>query len=73
MDQLIVDLTRFSQMRVDPDRFEEVDVGKIVQEVIEDLGDRLAGVNVTVAPDLPGSGRCPPFSGTCSRTSSTTR
>ncbi len=53
MDQLIVDLTKFSQMRVDPDRFEEVDVGKIVQEVCEDLGDRLAGVNVTVAPDLP--------------------
>lgn len=53
MDQLIVDLTRFSQMRVDPDRFEEVDVGKIVQEVIEDLGDRLVGVNVRVAPDLP--------------------
>lgn len=53
MDQLIVDLTKFSQMRVDPSRYEEVDVGRLVQEVCEDLGDRIKSVNLTVAPDLP--------------------
>jgi len=53
MDQLIVDLTKFSQMRVDSSRYEEVDVGRLVQEVCEDLGDRLKSVSVTIAPDLP--------------------
>ncbi|MCX7751008.1 MAG: ATP-binding protein [Candidatus Bipolaricaulota bacterium] len=53
IDQLIIDLTKFSQTRVDPRSYEEVEVGKIVQEVLEDLGDRLVGVSVTVAPDLP--------------------
>ncbi|QAA77269.1 MAG: hypothetical protein BIP78_1503 [Candidatus Bipolaricaulis sibiricus] len=53
MDQLIVDLTKFSQMRIDPSRFEQVDVGKLVQEVCEDLGDRIKSVSVTIAPDLP--------------------
>ncbi len=53
MDQLIVDLTRFSQMRIDPSRYEDVDVGKLVQDVCEDLGDRVKSVNLTIAPDLP--------------------
>ncbi len=53
LDQLIVDLTKFSQMRVDPFRFEEVDAGKLVQEVCEDLGDRIKSVSVTIADDLP--------------------
>ncbi|MBC7221231.1 PAS domain S-box protein, partial [Candidatus Bipolaricaulota bacterium] len=53
MDQLIVDLTKFSQMRIDPGRYEEVDVGRLVQEVCEDLGDRIKSVSVTIAPDMP--------------------
>ncbi len=53
MDQLIVDLTKFSQMRIDPARYEEVDVGRLVQEVCEDLGDRIKTVSVTIAPDMP--------------------
>ncbi|MBC7170128.1 PAS domain-containing protein, partial [Candidatus Bipolaricaulota bacterium] len=53
MDQLIVDLTKFSQMRIDPTRYEEVDVGRLVQEVCEDLGDRIKSVSVTIAPDMP--------------------
>lgn len=53
MDQLIAELTKFSQMRVDPSRYEEVDVGKLVQEVCEDLGDQVKSVSVTIAPDLP--------------------
>ncbi|GAB4306539.1 MAG: hypothetical protein Kow0097_06130 [Candidatus Bipolaricaulota bacterium] len=53
MDQLIVDLTKFSQMRIDPSRYEEVDVGRLVQEVCEDLGDRIKSVSVTIAPDMP--------------------
>lgn len=53
MDQLIVDLTRFSQMRIEPSRYEEVDVGRLVQEVCEDLGDRIKAVSVTIAPDMP--------------------
>lgn len=53
LDQLIVDLTRFCQMRVDSSRYEQVDVGKLVQEVCEDLGDRIKSVSVTIAPDLP--------------------
>lgn len=53
MDQLIFDLTKFSQMRVDPSRYEQVDMGKLVQEVCEDLGDRMKSVSVTIAPDMP--------------------
>jgi len=53
MDQLIEDLTTFSEMRIDPNRYEHVDVGRLVHEVCEDLGDGIQAVSVTIAGDLP--------------------
>ncbi len=53
MDQLIEDLTRLSQMRIDPTRYEQVDVGRLAQDVCEDLGDRIRSVSVRIADDLP--------------------
>lgn len=54
MDQLLRDLRKFSQVRgIDPTRYEEVDVGRLVHEVCEDLDDRLKSVSLTIAPGMP--------------------
>ena len=53
MEVLIDELLRFCQIRVDPGKFEQVDLSRLLAEVREDLGPVLQTVNLTVSPDLP--------------------
>lgn len=53
MEQLLVDLNRFSSICPKPLEFEEVDLQRLLGELREDLADRLGGVSLQLASNFP--------------------
>ncbi len=53
MDKLVDDLSRYSSIRLDPAKFDRVDLARVVKERLEDLGNKLNGVTIKLAEDLP--------------------